>query len=155
MYTQEFLQDLIRLEERLVFPKFDLEGAYALGTKLYEDGKTEEKPIAVRIVLNGLIVFQAFMPGTGESNNGWMDRKCATVARTHHCSLRALAERELFGAQEEWQTDETRYAFCGGGFPIVVNGEFCGIAAISGLPHLQDHRRLTASIADYLGVKPE
>ena len=157
--TLEELNGLNEQEAILVFPKFDLEDAYALGTKLYADGQTEPKPIAVRIILDDLIVFQAFMPGTNETNHGWMNRKCATVNRTHHCSLRALAEKEVFGAidgkVEAWQSDEAHYAFCGGGFPIRVRNdhegeEFRGIAVISGLPHLEDHRRLTQSIAEYL-----
>lgn len=157
--TLEDLNELNKQEAILVFPKFDLEDAYALGTKLYADGQTEPKPIAIRIILDDLIVFQAFMPGTNETNHGWMNRKCATVNRTHHCSLWALAEKEVFGAIdgkiEAWHTDEAHYAFCGGGFPIFVRNddgkkEFRGIAVISGLPHLQDHRRLTQSIAEYL-----
>lgn len=105
----------------------------------------------MRIVLDDLIVYQRFLPGTGKDNNWWMDKKYATVKRTHHSSLRAAAERELSGIQEDWQSDEEHYAFCGGGFPIVVNGEFRGAAIVPGLPHLDDHRCLTETIAAYLG----
>ena len=154
--TYQDLEKLLEQEAILVFPKFDLEDAYALGTKLYQDGQTEPRPIAVRIILDDLMVYQAFLPGTNEGNNGWMNRKCATVNRTHGSSLRALAERDLFGACEVWENDEAHYALCGGAFPILVQGtedvepEFRGIATISGLPHLEDHRRLTQSIAEYL-----
>lgn len=154
MYTNETLAALKRAEETFVFEKFDMEDAYALGSRLRLAGQSEPKPIAVRIVLDDLIVYQSFLPGTNEENNGWMNRKCATVARTHGCSLRAAAERELFGVQEPWQADERHYAFCGGAFPIVVNGVYRGIATISGLPHLQDHRCLTQVIAEYLGKEP-
>ena len=151
MYTPAFLEALQQLEETLQFPSFDLEDAYALGTRLREAGTREPEPIAVRIVLDDLIVYQSFLPGTGNDNNWWMDKKYATVKRTHHASLRAAAERELAGSLEDWQTDEEHYAFCGGGFPIVVNGEFRGAAIVSGLPHLDDHRCLTETIAAYLG----
>ena len=106
MYTPAFLETLQQLEETLQFPVFDLEGAYALGTRLREAGTQEPEPIAVRIVLDDLIVYQSFLPGTGKDNNWWMDKKYATVKRTHHSSLRAAAERELSGIQEDWQSDE-------------------------------------------------
>ena len=80
-----------------------------------------------------------------------MDKKYATVKRTHHSSLLAAAERELASSREDWQCDEEHYAFCGGGFPIVVDGQFRGAAIVSGLPHLDDHRCLTETIAAYLG----
>lgn len=154
MYTPETLEALKRAEKEFVFEKFDLDDAHALGEQLRRDAAGEPKPIAIRIVLDDLIVYQSFLPGTGEDNNGWMDRKCATVSRTHHCSLMAGVERELFGEKEVWQSDEAHYAFKGGAFPIVVKGEFRGIATISGLPHLQDHRRLTQTIAVMLGKEP-
>ena len=57
-----------------------------------------------------------------------MNRKQHTVERCHTSSLRTAVERELNGAKENWQQDESHYAFCGGGFPIIVNNEFfiCG-----------------------------
>ena len=154
MYTNESLNALKQAESSFIFEKFDLEDAYKLGTMLYEQGKKEIKPIAVRIVLDDLIVYQAFMPGTNEGNNGWMNRKCNTVKRTHGSSLRQAVENELFGTKYAWQQDPDHYAYCGGAFPIVVNGDFRGIACISGLPHLQDHRCLTEVIAKFLNKEP-
>ena len=151
MYTPAFAEALKHLEEVLRCPSFDLEDAYALGTRLREAGTREPEPIAVRIVLDDLIVYQTFLPGTGKDNNWWMDKKYATVKRTHHSSLLAAAERELASSREDWQCDEEHYAFCGGGFPIVVDGQFRGAAIVSGLPHLDDHRCLTETIAAYLG----
>ena len=52
MYTPAFLEALQQLEETLQFPSFDLEDAYALGTRLREAGTREPEPIAVRIVLD-------------------------------------------------------------------------------------------------------
>lgn len=154
MYTQKTIAALKQAEETFVFETFDLEDAYELGSRLRAAGQKEPKPIAVRIVLDDLIVYQSFLPGTNEENNGWMNRKCATVARTHGCSLRAAAEREVYGVKEPWQADEAHYAFCGGAFPIVVGGVYRGVATISGLPHLQDHRCLTEVMAAYLGKAP-
>ena len=151
MYTQEFLDSLKQQEADLRLSSFDLEDAYTLGTMLREAGKKEPEPIAVRVVLDDLTVYQSFLPGTGLSNSQWMDRKYATVCHSRHSSLLAAAERELASSREDWQCDEEHYAFCGGGFPIVVDGQFRGAAIVSGLPHLDDHRCLTETIAAYLG----
>ena len=151
MYTAAFAESLWQWVAVVGFPSVDLGDAYALGTRLREAGTREPEPIAVRIVLDDLIVYQTFLPGTGKDNNWWMDKKYATVKRTHHSSLLAAAERELASSREDWQCDEGHYAFCGGGFPIVVDGQFRGAAIVSGLPHLDDHRCLTETIAAYLG----
>ena len=149
MYDEKLLEELKNLEAEIQFPSFDVDNAYALGTALREAGKKAPKPISVRIVLDGMIVYQSFLPGTNESNYNWMDKKQRTVEKCHTCSLRAAVERELYGVKEDWQNDETNYAFCGGGFPIFVDGEFKGAAIISGLPHLEDHRLLTQTVKEY------
>ena len=152
MYDNAMLEELKKLEDEIRFPSFDMDDAYALGTALREAGMKAPKPIAVRIVLDGLIVYQSFLPGTNESNNQWMNRKWNTVERCHTSSLRAAMERELSGVKENWQEDETNYAFCGGGFPIFTGDEFRGAAIVSGLPHLEDHRLLTQTVKEYWNV---
>lgn len=150
MYTQEFLESLKQAESTLQYRSFDQEDAYRLGTKLREAGLRGEQPVAVRVVIDGLAVYQSFPKGTTAENGAWMDRKYATVLRTHKSSLRAAVERELSGITEEWQKDEESYAFCGGAFPIVANGEFFGVAIVSGLPHLEDHDLLVRVISEDL-----
>lgn len=151
MYTVEFLEHLKQEEKLLQFEHFDQEDAYRLGTMLRQAGLAGVQPVAVRVVLDGLTVYQSFPEGTTAENNWWMDRKYATVMKSGTSSLRALVERELFGAKEAWQNDEVTHAFCGGGFPIVVNGAFCGVAIVSGLPHLEDHALLSRVLGAYLG----
>ena len=107
----------------------------------------------MRIVFDDIILYQSFLPGTDESNNQWMNRKQHTVERCHTSSLRAAVERELNGVKENWQQDESHYAFCGGGFPIIVNDEFRGVAMISGLPHLEDHRNLVEVMDQFCAQK--
>ncbi|HIV15900.1 MAG TPA: heme-binding protein [Candidatus Avisuccinivibrio pullicola] len=149
-YTTESLEALRRAETTLRFKEFDLACARRLGDMLFKRGQLQIRPVACRIILNDLLVYQSFMPGTNANNNWWMDRKCRTVLRTRGSSLRALVERELNGAILPWQKDEDTYAFCGGGFPLYVKDEFSGVICVSGLPHLQDHRFVTEVIADYL-----
>ena len=151
MYTKEFLDCLKQTEETLVFSSFDREDAFVLGTKLRAAGMEGEQPVSVRVELDGMLVFLSFPDKTDADNGWWMERKCATVMRNHSCSLRALVERELYGAKEAWQSDEEHHAFCGGGFPIVVDGVLRGAAAVSALPHLEDHALLVKVISEWLG----
>ena len=140
MYTPAFAESLKHLEEVLRFPSFDLEDAYALGTRLREAGTREPEPIAVRIVLDDLIVYQTFLPGTGKDNNWWMDKKYATVKRTHHSSLLAAAERELASSREDWQCDELPHR---GGRPVPGSRHRLRSAPSGRSPLLDgDHRRL-------------
>ena len=111
-----------------------------------------EHPVAVRVVLDGLIVYQSSPQGTTAENGSWMDRKYATVLRSRASSLRIAVERELFGITEDWQRDEETHAFCGGAFPLIVNGEFCGAAIVSGLPHLEDHDLLVTVLKEDLNL---
>ena len=153
MYDLKMLEEIKSQEKRIQFSSFDYNDAYTLGTMLRERGLTTPKPIAIRIVFDDIILYQSFLPGTDESNNQWMNRKQHTVERCHTSSLRAAAERELNGVKDNWQQDESHYAFCGGGFPIVVNGEFRGVAMISGLPHLEDHRNLVEVLEQFCAMK--
>ena len=153
MYDLKMLEEIKSQEERIHFSSFDYNDAYTLGTMLRERGLTTPKPIAIRIVFDDIILYQSFLPGTDESNNQWMNRKQHTVERCHTSSLQAAVERELNGAKENWQQDESHYAFCGGGFPIIVNNEFRGIAMISGLPHLEDHRNLVEVMDQFCAQK--
>ena len=130
MYDEALLKELTELENTVRFDSFDFNDAYALGSALRAAGEKAPKPIAVRIVLDGMILYQSFqLTGT--------------------TSLRAAVERELYGAKAPWQHDEEHYAFCGGGFPLYVNGEFRGAAIISGLPHLKDHALLCETVKAY------
>lgn len=52
MYTKQSLEALLAAEKNFVFSKFDMEDAYKLGSMLFEQGKKEPKPIAVRIILD-------------------------------------------------------------------------------------------------------
>lgn len=136
--------ELEEQERRLRFDSFGLEDAYRLGRGLYEAGRASGETFAVRVKLGDLIAFQALMPGTGAANVEWMDRKTATVERTGHSSLWAFVDRKEGGLATEPLEGDGRYALFGGGFPLVAERGPVGVAAISGLPHLDDHRRLVS-----------
>ena len=82
MYDEALLKELTELENTVRFDSFDFNDAYALGSALRAAGETAPKPIAVRIVLDGMILYQSFLPGTDATNNNWMDKKQRTVQLT-------------------------------------------------------------------------
>ena len=123
MYDEALLQELTELENTVRFDSFDFNDAYVLGSALRAAGEKAPKPIAVRIVLDGMILYQSFLPGTDATNNNWMDKKQRTVQLTGTTSLRAAV--------------------------LYVDGQFRGAAIISGLPHLKDHALLCETVKEY------
>ncbi|HIY83998.1 heme-binding protein [Rubneribacter sp.] len=153
MENVQTAEELLREEKGLAFATFDERDAYNVGTLLYERGMADGCVFAVRVEFDGVVVFQALMPGTGQANCDWLDRKCATVRRTHHSSLYARVQAEEGGAREPWQGDEQAYALYGGAFPLVVDGEFRGVAAVSGMPHVEDHRYLVRTLSRFADAR--
>ncbi len=74
-----FLKELTELENTVRFDSFDFNDAYAWAVPCVRRGEKAPKPIAVRIVLDGMILYQSFLPGTDATNNNWMDKKQRTV----------------------------------------------------------------------------
>ena len=99
MYDEALLKELTELENTVRFDSFDFNDAYALGSALRAAGKKAPKPIAVRIVLDGMILYQSFLPGTDATNNNWMDKKQRTVQLTGTTSLRAAVENTSEGRE--------------------------------------------------------
>lgn len=146
----EELSELEASERELVFDAFDFNDAFVLGGMLYETGLRSGSAFAVRIVLDGTVVFQALTPGAGAANVNWLERKCATVERSGHCSLWSFVQREQRGVTHAWQEDEAAYALYGGAFPLVAGGALAGVAAVSGLPHRQDHETLVQVVRAFV-----
>ena len=82
MYDEALLKEQTELENTVRVDSFDFNDAYALGSALRAAGEKAPKPIAVRIVLDGMILYQSFLPGTDATNNNWMDKKQRTVQLT-------------------------------------------------------------------------
>lgn len=63
-------EDVLKLEKELSFDHFDAEDAYCIGNEI---ANKTSKPVRIRIVLDGDIVFQYLMPG--KKGVEWLDRK--------------------------------------------------------------------------------
>lgn len=138
-------------EERFQFASFSRADALALGLRLAEKAEKFEQGVAVRIVMNGLTVFQ-YVPEGAEINNCiWMDRKVRTVTQFGLSSLRVMAMLE--GDPTEQKLDEKQYALGGGGFPLTLRGTgMIGVITVSGLPHMDDHQLIIDTLTEWFSA---
>lgn len=149
----ELLATLLAQEERLVFPQFDYQNGWELGSALREAARQAEYPIAILIRRNGQRLFHAALPGSNADNDAWLERKSAVVDRFGHSSYymgcQARAEGEDFNVRYRLDTD--RFAAHGGAFPLnVVTSGCIGSVAVSGLPQVEDHRFVVDQLWLYL-----
>ena len=139
------LAELAAEEEELQFASFTNDDAWELGCALVAAARAEQLPVAVDVTRNGHQLFHASLPGTVPDNDTWIARKAAVVARFGHSSLyvrqRSIEAGSTFEADHE--LDPQEYRAHGGAFPVLVRGVGpVGVAVVSGLPMLEDHRLL-------------
>ena len=154
MTGRELLDELEAQEARLVFDRFDEQTAWDLGVDLRDAGLAAGLPIAISIRRNGQELFHAALPGASADNDGWLARKSAVVDRYGRSSLRVGEEFRVRGGSfdEDSRLDVGRFAAHGGAFPILLRETGCiGTAAVSGLPQLEDHRLVVATLEAFLG----
>lgn len=125
-------EDALQLEKELSFDHFDAEDAYRIGNEIV---KKTSKPVRIRIVLDGDIVFQYLMPG--KKGVEWLDRKQNTVERYQHSSYYVYLDQQERNIYDE---NDASIAICGGGFPLIIKGELRGCVIVSGLAHDEDHQ---------------
>ncbi|MDR0447236.1 MAG: heme-binding protein [Treponema sp.] len=149
------IEIISKQEELLVFPHFNRQDAWDLGHVFAEiiAGKKVPAPICVRL-LSGQIVFQWAGDGTNADNDYWMIRKFRLVRDMDMSSLLNVAWFKKKGETLESRgLDPNRYAAAGGGFPIRIKGSgLFAVAAVSGLPQVEDHALLVEGIGKYLNV---
>lgn len=146
------LQQMCEEQEAIYqFPAFGREDAWKLGGMLLEAAKKYEEGVAIGIVLNGLTVFQFVTEGATRHNVEWLERKANLVTQFHKSSLRVYAEFELKKITMEGERlDPMKFAMCGGGFPLTVKGVgVVGAIAVSGLPHLDDHKVIVNALQQW------
>ncbi len=150
------LISLLEQEDRLVFPFFDYDTAWQLGTALHEAARRQELPVAITIRRGAQRVFHAALSGSSANNDAWLDRKCAVVERFGHssyyvgCLSRAEADGDFNVVH---RLDPRNYAAHGGAFPILLERTGCvGVAGVSGLAQEDDHRFVVEQLEVFLGA---
>lgn len=151
--SPEFLAELLAQEQRLVFPHFDNETAWALGQLLVDMARAQSLPVVIDITRAGQQLFHAARPGSSADNDEWIKRKIATVMRFGHSSYymgRSSAAKGVVFT-ERYLLDPMRYAPQGGSFPIILKGTgTVGTLTISGLPQAEDHAFAVEGLTRFL-----
>jgi uncharacterized protein (UPF0303 family) len=154
MSDEALIEALRRQEAELVFPGFNENDAYAIGSAIRERAAKESARIIVVIRLWNRMLYFAAVPGSSDDNWHWARKKSNVVERWGKASYRALVENKrnrTFGGNDD--ADPKVYALHGGAFPIIVKGTGpIGSITVSGLPETEDHRLVVEAIADYLKV---
>jgi len=140
--------ELLNQEQTLQFEAFTHATGLAIALRVIAKVKERAvKTVGIRIVHNNLLILHYLMDGRGESP--WLNRKEKTVMDSGHSSLHTFLYAEEVPEFKAWESNP-EYAVCGGGFPIIENGEVTGVICVSGLDHLEDHNLIVESIGEVL-----
>lgn len=140
-------------EQRLQFPTFDLQDAWALGSLLVAMATERELGVTIRITHGDQLVFHAALPGTTPDNDEWIARKIRTVRRFQHSSFLVGRLFELEGDDFNAATGlaMTEYVAHGGCFPVILRGSGqIGTVTVSGLPQQDDHALVVEALEVFL-----
>jgi uncharacterized protein (UPF0303 family) len=148
--------DALRAEEdALKLDRFDYDFAWALGSHIREKAASLKLPVAIEVRHGADVVFASLLPGATIDNFGWTSRKCAVVHRFHRSSLRVRLEAEAKGYDfnVKFGLPVSSFVASGGGFPLALRGgTLIGSVAVSGLPDVEDHALITASLKELLSL---
>jgi uncharacterized protein (UPF0303 family) len=133
----------IALQERtLVFPSFDEDAAWRLGSRLRALALDRSLVMVIDVRRPAQPLFCAALPGTTPDNSEWVRRKTSVVFRFHRSSYAVGLEMEQKQAtlHERYGLPIADYAAHGGSFPIrVQNAGLVAAVTVSGLPQRSDH----------------
>jgi uncharacterized protein (UPF0303 family) len=155
MNYDKFIAIAQRQEELLQFSSFSRQDVWTLGSLMASITLEKKLPLAISIrSISGLVLFQYSPQGTNLNHESWMTRKYNVVRDLEISSLRNYLK--LLNGKHTLQDqglDPKFYAPSGGAFPIKLKDSgLIAIAAVSGLPQLEDHDFLVESISRYLKV---
>ncbi len=154
---EDLLRTLEQEERTLQFTQFTNDMAYALGTRLIEAARAEQKAVTIDICRNGQQLFHCALPGTSADNDAWIRRKNRVVNRFGHSSYYMGIHYKSRDTTLEASAllDPRRYAAHGGAFPIIVQDVgVVGTVTVSGLPQEEDHRLVVRALRDFLSTAP-
>ena len=135
------MDELLLLEQELVFDTFTNAMALEFANNVLEIVKKEQLgAIRIRVLYNDDIVYQYIMDG--KSGDAWLNRKQITVLESNHSSLYVARHQEDYA----YMVNNDTYAVCGGGFPLIINGEVRGTFIISGLADIEDHQLIVDAL---------
>ena len=141
-------------EQRLTFPSFNEQDAFAIGSAMKAKADAGDLPMVIQVALWDRILFYYARPGTTSDNEDWVRRKANLVRRLHKSSYRVGRELAESGKTlADRNLSEADHAPHGGSFPIrLANAGIIGTITVSGLPQRDDHSIVVTTIAEYLKI---
>lgn len=146
-------ETLLTQERELLLDTFDYTFAWELGRRMHGKAVAAGMPVAIEITHGADPVFFALAPGATPDNKDWVRRKRNVALRFQHSSLymRVMAEKTGINFNSRYRLPETEFAASGGGVPLVLrHGGIIGAAAVSGMPDVEDHRLITATLQEMI-----
>jgi len=148
------LEIIAQQERELVFPEFDEETAWKLGTQLRELAAARRLPVAIEIKRFGHPLFYSALAGSTPDNAEWVRRKGNVVGRFHRSSyaIGLVLKQTNSTLADKFEVTSSDYASHGGAFPVKVAGAgIIGWVTVSGLPQRADHELIVETLCGMLG----
>ena len=148
------LQQILAQESALVFPHFDADRAWQLGTYLHEIAKARGAALAIDVRTFGQPLFFSSLAGATPDNVDWARRKGNVVAHFRRSSYAIGLRMQQAGSTltEKHALPQAEYASHGGAFPLTVAGAgVIGSVTVSGLPQRADHELVVEALCAHLG----
>jgi uncharacterized protein (UPF0303 family) len=149
-------QELLQQEKDLTLTSFTNEDAISLGQELLKLALNQKAPVIVQVRIGEQIIFHSALTGSSSENDWWINRKYRVVEKFKHSSMyvRVSYEEKNQSFEEDSGLDNELYAAHGGGFPISVsNIGMVGVALVSGLPQVEDHKMLIQGFINFKQAK--
>ena len=145
------LEDLERMP-RAELASFDNDTAVSLGEVAVEVIRERGLNLAVRIMLEGDVVFVAKLGTTGPGNDPWLRGKALVAEHFGEPSLLVRRRHEATGTPFESRDDVDHGSMRahGGSIPIFVAGVVAGSITMSGEPDAVDHDVAAETLRRYL-----
>lgn len=145
------VEKCLKEEEKFQFTRFSKTDAKNLGDLLHKCSLRYDKPVAIEIRMNHLVIYRFFPDGTNKNNELWLAAKANTVDMLEISSLHLFAEIQAGGDKlAERRMDEEKFTIYGGGFPLTIRN--CGVVGsicVSGLEHTKDHQVIIDALNEY------
>ena len=149
-------KELLQQEEELALSSFTNEDAIRLGQELLKLALNQKAPVIVQVRIGEQIIFHSALTGSSSENDWWINRKYRVVEKFKHSSMyvRVSFEEKNQTFEEDSGLDNELYAAHGGGFPITVSGSgIVGVALVSGLPQVEDHKMIIQGLKNFKQAK--
>jgi uncharacterized protein (UPF0303 family) len=149
-------QELLQLEKDLTLSSFTNEDAINLGQELLKIALVQQAPVIVQVRIGDQIIFHSALTGSTSENDWWINRKFRVVEKFKHSSMyvRVSFEEKNQTFEEDSGLDNELYAAHGGGFPINTSDVgMVGVALVSGLPQVEDHKMIIQALSNFKRAK--